>query len=403
MPAPERKPRVAMLAYACDPEGNGEHWLGWGWAAQAAQNFTVEFITPPKNRATIERHAEHAGLTPHFVDLPPSMRAVSERLGSIGSWWRKFAWQAHAARLVAALHARQPIAIVHQTTFHTFRVPFAAASLGIPSVWGPIAGGEHIPPGFDRWLGAARGAERRRGILNQLCLGLPSVQRSLRDADAIFVSNRTTLDFLPASCRARCEIVSPNALRDKPIEPRSPRPGLALLYVGNCVATRCIPLVVAALAQLGDPQSTLTVVGDGPALDEWRRAHSGPQVRFTGRVDRDELPRLYAEADVFVFPALRDSGGSALLEAMALGLPVVCLDWAGPAEMVDSSSGVKITVSDPSRTISEMAAAFARLRDDLPLRHSLASGAVERVRSHFTWEKKRHLLEATYRRLLAAP
>ncbi len=383
-----------MLAYACDPEGSGEHWLGWGWAEQAAHSFDVQLITTPKSRDAIERHAARTGITPHFVE-PPSLRPP----GAPGSWWRKYAWQKRAAHHVASLHAREPIALVHQTTFHTFRIPFSAASLGIPSVWGPIAGGEHVPPGFERWLGAARRAEQRRQFLNRACLALPAVGRSLRDTSAIFVSNRTTLGFLPAEVRAKCEVVPPNALREIPARrvPPTPRDGLALLYVGNCVATRSIPLVVAALAQLGDPRCTLTVVGDGPALAEWRRTSTG--VRFTGSVAREELPRLYAEADAFVFPALRDSGGSSLIEAMSLGLPVVCLDWAGPAEMVDDTSGVKLSVADPARTVADLAASIARLRDEPAWRTSLAVGAVARAHT-FTWEAKRRLLEAAYARLL---
>jgi len=376
-----------MLAYACDPEGSGEHWLGWGWAEQAAHEFDVQLITTPKSRGLIERHAARAGITPHFIE--PS--------GPAGSWRRKFAWQRSAARIVAKLHARTPLALVHSTTFHTFRVPFHAASLGIPAVWGPIAGGEHIPPGFERWC---RG-ERLRGILNRLCLALPAVRRSLRDAKTIFVSNHTTLDFLPAWCRSKCAVVPPNALReDTPPAPRQPHTDrLSLLYVGNCVPTRCIPLAAAALDRLGDARCTLTVVGDGPALAGWRRTLPG--VHFTGRVNRDELPRFYAQADGFVFPALRDSGGSALLEAMSLGLPIVCLDWAGPAEIVDATSGVKVSVASPERTITEMAAALARLRDDPAWRAMLSAGAIERARS-FTWTAKRRLLETTYRRLLAA-
>jgi glycosyltransferase involved in cell wall biosynthesis len=84
---------------------------------------------------------------------------------------------------------------------------------------------------------------------------------------------------------------------------------------------------------------------------------------------------------------------------MSLGLPVVCLDWAGPGEIVDASSGVKISVADPTRTVAEMAAAFARLRDEPAWRASLAAGAVARANT-FTWEAKRRVLEATYRRLI---
>ena len=405
------KPRVAMIAYACDPEGGGEHWLGWGWAEVAARDCEVHLITTPKSRAAIERHAARAGLHAHFVELPAWRRRLSERLGGTGSWLRKIWWQRQAARCAAQLHAQAPFALVHQTTFHTFRVPFDAATrLGIPAVWGPIAGGEHTPPGFESFLGEARGAERWRKIANRLWLALPSVQRSLRTASALFVSNRTTLDFLPEFCRAKAALVPPNALRDDvtlPAQSGSPAaPGrLSILYVGNCVPTRCIPLVLHALAELNDPRIGFTVVGDGPARAAWQQQAQalGVASNFAGQVGRAQLADFYAAADALVFPALRDAGGSALLEAMSLGLPVVCLDWGGPAEMVDAESGIKIPVTDPATTVRALAAALVRLRDEPEFRRALGAHAAVKARAQFTWEAKRELLKATYERLIAAP
>lgn len=402
------KPRVAMLAYACDPEGGGEHWLGWGWAEEAARFCDVQLITTSKSRAAIERHAARCGITPHFVEIPRALRWLSARLGTAGSWWRKIAWAKRAAQCAARLHRAQSLALVHQTTFHSFRVPFYAASLGVPSVWGPIAGGEHTPPGFDEFLGDAAPAERARTRQNRLWLRWPRLQRALREAHAIFVSNHTTLEFLPAASRAKSIVVPPNAPRpgDAPAPRESRASGaLALLYVGNCVATRSLPLVFRALAHPGLENCTLTVVGRGPALDGWRREAAalgiGARVHFAGQVTREQLPALYAAADALVFPALRDAGGSALIEAMSLGVPVVCLDWGGPGEMVDAESGVKITITSPELTITGFADAFARLRDEPAWRAQLAERAAERVRAHFTWEAKGRLLEATYARLLA--
>ena len=399
-----------MLAYACDPEGSGEHWLGWGWAEQAGQFCDVHLFTTPKARPAIERHAAALGITPHFIALPAFVRGLSKRLGPVGRWWRKISWQRRAARAVAALHRRSPISLVHQTTFHTFRVPFAAASLGIPAVWGPIAGGEEIPPGFERCVGRAQNAERWRRLANRLCLAAPSVRRSLREAGAIFVSNRTTLQFLPPAARAKCEIVPPNALRagdaPQPGAARDAHPGLRLLYVGNCVATRSLPLVLQALERLREPSLTLTVAGQGSALAGWREEAGArglaSQVTFVGQVPRAALDALYAAADVLVFPALRDAGGSALLEAMSRGLPVVCFDWGGPAEMVTEDSGVKIPVQDPAQTVAALEAAFTRLRAEPAWRASLAARAAARIAEEFTWEAKRRVLEATYTRLLRA-
>ena len=406
------KPRVLMIAYACNPEGGGEHWLGWGWAEQAAKHFSVHLITTTNHREPVERHAALHGITAHFLSLPAGFRKITERLGGVGRWLRKIVWQSRAAKLAEALHTTEKFQIVHQTTFHTFRVPFLAARLNIPAVWGPVAGGESVPPGFGRDLGAARFGEFGRRLVNQLWLLFPPVRRSLRRAAAIFVSNRTTLEFLPKIHRAKCTVVAPNALRpeDEQYPEPTARPAGAvfqLLFVGNCVATRALPLVFEALRHSGLQNVRLTVVGAGPALGRWkdltRKWKLEAVVEFTGQVGRDRLPEIYGRADVLVFPALRDSGGSALLEAMARGLPVICLDWAGPGEMLDASSGVKIRVRDRAETVAGIAAAVARLQALPMLRLELARAARARALARFRWEVKGRLLTDTYHRLLAAP
>jgi glycosyltransferase involved in cell wall biosynthesis len=398
-----------MIAYACDPTGSGEHWLGWGWAEQAAHSYQVDLVTTPKARAAVEESSRAAGITPHFVNVPEWLRPAAGR-GWAG-WLRKLAWQRRVVRLAAKLHHEKQFALAHQTTFHSFRAPFLAAGLGIPSVWGPIAGGEHVPPGFERYLGRARFAESGRQLINRLWLRVPSVKRALRQATALFVSNHTTLEFLPATCHPKSQIVPPNALRLEDEQcPRPPaRPDRAddatfkLLYVGNCVATRAIPIVLEALHQSGLTDYEFSIVGGGPAIEDWKQRAAEldlrGKVKFVGKVSYAQLPGYYAAADVLVFPALRDSGGSALLEAMARYLPVVCLDWGGPGEMVDSRSGIKIPVSTPQETVSALAAALVRLQQQPGLRASLASAARARAETLFRWEAKRELLEATYRRL----
>jgi glycosyltransferase involved in cell wall biosynthesis len=404
------KPRLLMIAYACDPLGSGEHWLGWGWAEQAAHSCEVDLVTTPKARAAVEERSHAAGISPHFVNAPEWLRAAAG-LGWAG-WLRKLAWQRRVVRLAGELHQAKRFALAHQTTFHSFRAPFLAAGLGIPSVWGPIAGGEHVPPGFERYLGRAKFAESSRQLINRLWLQVPSVKRSLRQATALFVSNHTTLEFLPAGCHPKSQIVPPNALRLEDEQcPRPPtRPTRAdattfkLLYVGNCVATRAIPIVLEALHDSGLTDYEFSIVGGGPAIENWQKRAAEldlqGKVKFVGKVPYAQLPAYYAGADVLVFPALRDSGGSALLEAMARYLPVVCLDWAGPGEMVDSQSGIKISVSTPQETVSAFAAALVRLQQQPELRASLASAARARAEALFRWQAKRELLEATYRRLV---
>ena len=201
-----------MLAYACDPAGGGEHWLGWGWAEAASRFCDVTLFAPLKARAEIEKEASRLGISVAFVEIPAWLRWCSERLGTGGSWWRKIAWAKRAAAAVRV--RRSEFDIVHQTTFHTFRVPFYAAEIGIPSIWGPIAGGESAPAGFEEILGPkAAKSERERDSQNLRWLRWGSVQRALRSTSAIFVSNRTTLQFLPEFAQKKATVVPPNTVR----------------------------------------------------------------------------------------------------------------------------------------------------------------------------------------------
>ena len=389
-----------MVAYACGPKSTGEHWLGWGWAREAARFGHIHLITTPKYRDSVSAHARELDMTCDFI--APA--------GPEG-WGRKLFWQKHVFLRAKKLHAENPFQLVHQTTFHSFRVPFLCTRLGIPSVWGPIAGGESVPPNFYSVLGKARWGERLRAWTNRFCLELPSVRQSLNQASRIYVSNRTTLEFLPGRIHPKCEVVPPNTL-EGPLTPlMDPRPKcrsdqpFRLLYVGNCVATRALPLVFSAMKMTPPGSVHLKVVGGGPALPEWKkevtRLGLSQAVEILGPQPKDSLERFYQEADLFVFPALRDSGGSALLEAMARGLPVLCFPWGGPGEMVDTQTGMMIPLDTPSATSKKIAAAVEKLCAHPEIGTAMAQRAREQIQHKFSWAFKASLLAKTYSRLMS--
>lgn len=400
--------RVLMIAYACDPGGTGEHWLGWGWAEQAAKDYDVELLTRPHGGAALQQAAEINGINLHTLAVPRWWWRATQPLGSLGSWLRIFWWQHQARRFARTRHQEAPFALVHQTTFHSFRAPFLAASLDIPSVWGPIAGGESVPRGFGKYLGRHKFEEAARSLINRLCLVLPSVRRSIRRATVIIVSNRTTLNFLPAFARRRSIVIPANAsagleIKRRPIEKESGRP-FTILYAGNCVARRGISLGLEALSLLTPQNYQFYLAGSGTALHTWKkdavRLGISDRVTFTGQISRADLDALYAQADVFLFPSLRDSGGSGLLEAMEKEVPIVCLDWGGPGEMVEDGTGLKIPVTTPAETVKNLALKLAQLRDHPALRTQLATAAREQITARFSWNEKRRLLGQIYSEIL---
>lgn len=113
------------------------------------------------------------------------------------------------------------------------------------------------------------------------------------------------------------------------------------LFVGGIVPRKGLHLLLEACVVLhkrGYRNYTLLVVGDGAQrkeLEAFSQKHDlADCVKWTGRVDYGSLGDYFRNADVFVLPTLEDTWGVVVLEAMALGKPVLCSKWAGASEMV---------------------------------------------------------------------
>jgi glycosyltransferase involved in cell wall biosynthesis len=102
------------------------------------------------------------------------------------------------------------------------------------------------------------------------------------------------------------------------------------LYVGRVAVEKNLE----AFLKLDLP-GTKVVVGDGPSRADFERRY--PEARFLGALTGEDLARVYASSDVFVFPSLTDTFGIVLLEALASGLPIAAFPVTGPMDVIGSS------------------------------------------------------------------
>lgn len=120
-----------------------------------------------------------------------------------------------------------------------------------------------------------------------------------------------------------------------------------LLCVGRLAKEKNLPLLVQAYAQarLVRPDIRLVLVGDGPARQDLQTLV--PDAIFTGQLNRTELARCYASADIFGFPSRTETFGNVVLEAMASSLAVVAFDYAAAADTVEHGhSGLLAALDD---------------------------------------------------------
>jgi glycosyltransferase involved in cell wall biosynthesis len=158
-------------------------------------------------------------------------------------------------------------------------------------------------------------------------------------------------------------------------------------------------LLEAFAALMGEhPRARLLLVGDGRFRETLtaraRSAGLAERVRFSGAL-RDVRPAL-AAADMFVQASDEEGLPGAVLEAMAMGLPVVATDVGGTREAVDD--GVTGLLVAP-RNAAALAAALARLLADPGLAARFGSFGRKRVDEEFSSERELGLTEEVYRRL----
>ncbi|MHC1743833.1 MAG: glycosyltransferase [Syntrophobacteraceae bacterium] len=124
-----------------------------------------------------------------------------------------------------------------------------------------------------------------------------------------------------------------------------------LLYVGRVSKEKNLALLERAFRSLvatSREDLTLVVVGDGPYRSRMEKNLRDLPCVFTGTLEGDDLPAVYASCDLFVFPSTTDTFGNVVLEAQASGVPVVVTNLGGPSEnVIHGKTGWVVSAADP--------------------------------------------------------
>jgi glycosyltransferase involved in cell wall biosynthesis len=363
------RPRILVVAYACEPGEGSEPGAGWVWPRMLARVADVWVVTRENNRGAIESALpgvpERGHLRFVYVDL--SERSRFWKKGNRLARLYYLLWQGTVLREARHLDKEVGFDVAWHLTMSTVWLGSLIPLLGKPFVFGPVGGGVGTPWRLAPALGA-RGVIHDAGRAFARAAGRyanPMTRLAWRRARLILVQNPDTRQWLPSRVRGRVEVFPHVVLEEGSVsqfsprfEPEGPHDGRVALYAGRLLPWKGIALAIRALSLL--PEWRLLVCGTGP--DERRlrdiasRAGVADRATFLGWLPRDELLQLMRESDVFLFPSLHDEGGWVIAEALACGLPVVCLDRGGPSVL----TGWGVPVGRVKDTIAALAEGVER-------------------------------------------
>jgi len=426
--------RVLVSAFACGPGGGSGHFgggetvLGWSVIHQLARFHHLAILTHSLHQPAIESalsRTPNDQLEFHYFALPRWLEALKSYAGGIQFY--AYLWQVKAYFVARRLHKQHPFDLFHHVTYaNDWMASFIGALLPVPYVRGPGGGAQQVPKAFVAGF-SRRGRfwERVRSAGQQVLRHDPFFMLGQRRARAILVCTPEALATIPRKWRHKAQLFPVNGITTEDLrltgrDRQSPMPkGLdgdpalngnrktfRVVSAGKLLELKAFDLAIRAFHRLMQraPESTFTLIGDGPERLRLegliQELGLGEKVHIEKWMRREELLRAMAHSDAFLFPSLRDGGGAVVIEAMAAGNPVVCLDHAGPAIHITEECGVKVVPRNPDQAIREMAEALYRLYSDPDLRLRMGRAARERAEQVYHWDHQGDRLLQIYRSAL---
>jgi glycosyltransferase involved in cell wall biosynthesis len=173
---------------------------------------------------------------------------------------------------------------------------------------------------------------------------------------------------------------------------------LAVAMMRDDAKLQSYRLLAEALRKLPSGGWRLLIVGGGPAEAGVRALFSGIDAVFTGQKTPGELDQYYRAADIFVWPAIEEAYGMAILEAAARGLPVVAGDAGGVGDIVRHGETGLLAETGDAR---EFADAVQNLLDDPGLRAKMGAAARRVTSAEHGLDAAARLLDLELRRVVA--
>ena len=406
----QTRPRALLIAQIANPEWVSVPLVGWSHSRAIADLCDAHVVTDIDNREVFLRAGCIEGDYFTVIDSRPVQKPIDRlasllRGGSDKGWttvmalsvlpyyyFERQVWQKFGRQITAG-----KFDIVHRITPLSPTIPSLLARkcrrVGVPFVVGPLNGGLPWPQGFDTvrraekdWLSYVREAYKL----------VPGYRSTREDAAAILIGSRATWEQIPERYRHKCVYLPENAIApDLFVQQRTgeaSRP-IKVIFTGRLVPYKGADMLLEAAAPLiRDRLVTVEILGDGPempklnAIVEAEGISKG--VELAGWVEHDRLQEKLARADVFAFPSIREFGGAVVVEAMAVGLVPVVMDYGGPGEMVTEGTGYKI----PMAARPDIIEGFRQILSDLAAEPSkikeMGWRSRQRVLDLFTWNAR---------------
>lgn len=409
--------KVLMLAEVCNPYWPSLPGFSYSLANTLGSKTEVTLVTHVRNKENIEKEkhnfSEIIYIDNEYIASPLDKLSKLLRKIGVGGWMTNMglrypayiAFEKEAKKLLKMRFDNKEFDIIHRISPVSPTLPsLIASNTNIPFILGPINGSLPWPKQYKEEIKKEREfVVHLRGVYKFL----PYYESSFSCARHILAAFEHVKKDIPESCQRKLikfDELGVDTDAYKPVvKDYFQNQKLTFLFVGRLVPYKGAHIVINAFAESKYLRENhrLIIVGDGPDEDFLHslvETHNLNQiVNMVGWKNQVEVAEYMCQADVFVFPTIREVGGNVIIEAMASGLPVIAPDYGGPRELINEKLGFKIQLSDKKTFLNSHIEAMETLARNHELRQKMSIEARKYVLENYSWNSKADKLMEIYK------
>lgn len=412
--------RILYDCFSCSPYYGSDEGIGWNWPYYMRKYHEVWALVRGDRRFDIEKYCKENNIHDiHFIyaDLPDWLNFYyrnkkKNKNGALDFLAYQYLWQFVAYHVAKQYHKDLTFDIVHKVGTNDFRIIGHMYRLNIPYIIGPIGGAQETNPPLLYYTRYHKKQEKLRSFLNRLLTNTWGYRNAIEKADCILCSNLETQKYLvnkitnKTKCEVLTEIGCTNTSFSELNKDITRGNSLTFLWAGRMEYRKGLELLFDALEYLLDDSNwKLILCGDGSERERYQKMIQNKKyykkVVFIGKVAYENMQEIYREADVFVFPSLRETTGTVIVEAMEMGLPVVALKQGGAVLLISENEGDLIDGESREEIIINFAKTMQSYIDDRDKAIIKGRNARDKVIMNYSWEKKVDNMLIKYEEILS--
>lgn len=412
---------ILVVAYQLHYSLGSEYATAWNYVKNMAQNNSVIVLYGTSGGHheignTVEME-EYLSANPvpglRAIAVQPSFKShnYDYSIWGISMFYREYRnWHRDVLNVVKDIVSKEHIDIIHYHGPLGFREPGFLYEMNIPYIWGPVGGFDGIK------FPLLSSTQTVKSFITQFYKVVANktqqrtnkrVRYAVKNSDVVIGAtgeylkaieriagkkHHSKLVYMPESY-----VTSFHPLQ---YEKFNNLKTIQFLWASRVDSQKGLILFLKALRKLPNNLPIhLNVAHTGPLEEsskEWSKQNKiDHYISWLGKVDKSELNHLYENSHVHVLTSLVDANTVVMWESMSYGLPTIALDHCGMHDVITSTSGFLIPVTNVEKITNDIAKSIMDMVNDPTILKSMAEEVIVR-RNNYTWEAHKKTLEDIY-------